>query len=251
MRSFLEIKIGKWTNIVHHHLHVRYHVGFLGNQASLVAVLGQASESKVHFLRQSVLHYSEIPGKHQVCITMRCKGFVTCSVSKSKVGQSRIHWGDGEILWMGRSSGEGSRGVPLWWGEGGSFSGLIFQWREGCSRIGDLGKHGSLKGLLQRWRRLWTDNAFIRKDNWRGRIGLLKAGKEDRKSSLWIWRQRSLLNGVRLKGKVQDLGMKIREEEIIDPDIKNSFQFCIPFSSTWVSKSISYRYQRWLVEGVL
>ena len=182
---------------------------------------------------------------------MRCKGFVTCSVSKTKVGQSRIHWGDGEILWMGGSSGEGSRGVPLWWGEGGSFSGLIFQWREGCSRIGDLRKHGSLKGLLQRWRRLWTDNAFIRKDNWRGRIGLLKAGKEDRKSSLWIWRQRSLLNGVRLKGKVQDLGMKIREEEVIDPDIKNSFQFCIPFSSTWVSKSISYRYQRWLIEGVL
>ena len=45
MRSFLEIKIGKWTNIVHHHLHVRYHVGFLGNQASLVAVLGQAREA--------------------------------------------------------------------------------------------------------------------------------------------------------------------------------------------------------------
>lgn len=107
MRSFLEIKIGKWTNIVHRHLHVRYHVCFLGNQASLVAVLGQTSESKVHFLRQSVLHYSEIPGEHQVCITMRCKGFVTCSVSKTKVGQSRIHWGDGEILWMGDPLGKG------------------------------------------------------------------------------------------------------------------------------------------------
>ena len=178
---------------------------------SLGAVLGpgQGSESNVHFLRQSFFHYSEIPGGHQVHITMRSKGFVTCSVNETKVGQRRIQWCDGENLWIGGSSGEGSCGVPVWWGEGGSFLGLVFQWRVGCSRVGDFGKHGSLKGLLQRWRWLWTDNAFIGKDNWRGRIELLKAGKEGRESSLWIWRQRSLLNVVWLKGKVQDLGMKI------------------------------------------
>lgn len=34
------------------------------------------------------------------------------------------------------------------------------------------------------------------------------------------------------EGKVQHIGMKIREEEIIGPDRKNSSQFCIPFSST-------------------
>lgn len=199
--------MGKWTNIVHHHLHIRYHVGFYGIRHSFTGSCLRTRAGqwiKCSFFNQSFFHYREIPGGHQVHITMRSKGFVTCSVNKTKVGQSRIQWCDGEILWMGGSSGEGSCGVPVWWGEGGSFLGLIFQWRVGCSRVGDFGK-----GLLQRWRWLWTDNAFIGKDNWRGRIELLKAGKEGRESSLWIWRQRSLLNEVWLKGKVQDLGMKI------------------------------------------
>lgn len=38
---------------------------------------------------------------------MRCKDFVKHSLNKPKLGQSRIHWGDGEILRMGDPLGKG------------------------------------------------------------------------------------------------------------------------------------------------